>query len=783
MSIRIRPNSLFRWVIAWFIATALSLSFAQSTSAPQPAMSSQATPDLGDAAVEQRISALLQKMTLEEKLGQLTQFSGGQPTGTGTGHGDYKKMIAAGKIGSLLNVTGARETNELQRVAMTQSRLKIPLLFGLDVIHGYRTIFPVPLGLAATWDTELVERVSATAAHEAAAEGIRWTFSPMVDIARDARWGRIVEGAGEDPYLGSAMAQAYVRGYQGKNLSHPGAIAACAKHFVGYGAAEAGRDYNTTEIPERLLREIYLPPFQAAAEAGAATFMSAFSALNEVPASANSFILTQILRREWGFRGLVVSDWSAVRELMAHGIANDGATAARKALLAGVDMDMESKLYLDALPAQVKSGAVSMAAVDEAVRRVLRVKFALGLFKNPYAPEAGSPPALNTAHLALARAAAEESLVLLKNAQAAAGRPLLPLGGNIRSIALIGPLADSAADMLGPWAAKGDPRDVVTPKAALAEWAAAHGVELRVEKGVDIIGGSDAGISAAVDAARKSGVVLLALGESAGEMTGEAASRAHLDLPGLQQRLLDAVTAAGRPVALILFSGRPLALTPVVEKVSAIVQAWYPGIQAGPALVRVLTGQSNFTAKTTVSFPRSVGQEPTYYNHLNTGRPSLAVDLTRPPRSLEEKYVSRYLDEQNLPLFPFGFGLSYTRFEYSPLLLSSTSLSARRINSGAEALRVQVEMRNAGDHDGVEIVQLYVNQRGTSVARPVRELKGFRRVPLRVGESKRIEFVLGKQELAFWNLEMKKVAEPALVKVWVGPDSASGSSAEFQIVE
>jgi beta-glucosidase len=736
---------------------------------------------LNDAAIEARVSALLQQMTLEEKLGQLNQFSAGAPTGPGTGRSEYGQMIAAGQIGSFLNVTGAKETNVLQRIAVTRSRLKIPLLFGLDVIHGYRTIFPVPLGLASTWNPDLVEKTAAAAGREASAEGVRWTFSPMVDIARDARWGRIVEGAGEDPFLGALMAAAYVRGYQGARLDHPTSIAACAKHYVGYGAAEAGRDYNTTEIPERLLREVYLPPFRAAVDAGAVTLMSAFNAVNGVPASANQFTLDQVLRREWGFRGFVVSDWTSVKEVIEHGIANDGATAARKAILAGVDMDMEGGLYLNELAAEVKSSKVPVQVVDEAVRRILRVKFALGLFERPYVDEANARKTIDPAHVELARAAAEESLVLLKN-DARLGQPVLPLDAGVRTIALVGPMADNAGDMLGAWAGKGDAKDAVTLRAALTQYVAKRNLRLLYERGTDVMGGTDAGIVAAAEAARSADVILLALGESAGDMTAEAASRAFLNLPGLQEKLLEAVAATGKPVVLIVF-GRPLALASVSDKVQAIVQAWHPGVQAGPALVRVLTGEANFTGRLTVSMARSGGQMPLYYNHLNTGRPAGTADLTRPPWAGGQKFVSRYIDEQNAPLFPFGYGLSYSRFEYSPITLSTQSLSTRTLNSGSQTLRVTVEVKNVGGRDGVEVAQLYIRQRGTSVARPVRELKGFQRIALRAGESKRVEFTLGKKELSFWNIDMKKVVEPAVVTVWVGHDSQSGNHAEFTIRE
>ena len=578
-----------------------------------------------DPQLESRVEQLLKQMTLDEKIGQLVQYSVGAPTGPGTGRTDYKELAAKGQLGSLLNLTGAADTNAMQKLAVEKSRLHIPLLFGLDIIHGYRTTFPVPLALSATWDPALVERASRVAAREGSRAGVRWTFSPMVDIARDARWGRIVEGAGEDPYLGSALAAAYVRGYQGAKLSDPDSIAACSKHFVGYGAAEGGRDYNTAEIPVRLLRQVYLPPFQATVDAGGATFMSAFESLNDVPASANAFTLTQVLRKEWGFKGFVVSDWNSIGELIPQGVANSGAVAAGKALLAGVDMDMEANLYGPNLPGLVKSGVVPESVIDESVRRILRVKFALGLFDHPYTevkPDGIAPEDLETA-----RKAAEESFVLLKN-----DGGVLPLKANGKTIALIGPLADDAGQMLGSWAAKGSPKDVVTLRSALTKQVEAAQGHVLYAKGTDIMGKSDAGFSDAVGAAKKSDIVVLALGEDAEWMTGEAGSRAHLDLPGNQQQLLEAVAATGKPVVLLVFSGRPLVLNWAAQHVPAILEAWFPGVQAGPALANVLLGVSSPSGRLTVSFPRAVGQEPLYYNHFNTGRPADGVDLSRPPK-------------------------------------------------------------------------------------------------------------------------------------------------------
>ncbi|MFZ0704085.1 MAG: glycoside hydrolase family 3 N-terminal domain-containing protein [Candidatus Korobacteraceae bacterium] len=720
-------------------------------------------------------------MTLEEKAGQMTQFSIGTPTGPGTGLSDYKEMVARGEVGAILNMTGAAQTNAMQKIAVEQSRLHIPLIFGLDIIHGYRTSFPIPLGLSATWNPELIERVARLAAQEGSRAGIRWTFSPMVDIARDARWGRIAEGAGEDPYLGSAIAAAYVRGYQGASLSNPDSLAACAKHFAGYGAVEGGRDYNTAEIPERLLRQIYLPPFEAAADAGAATFMSAFEALNEVPSTENAFTLKTVLRDEWNFKGLVVSDYDAVAELIPQGVALDGATAARKAAIAGVDMDMESNLYRTELPALVRSGAVPQAVLDEAVRRILRVKFALGLFDHPYTAEnddAAKP--IPPASLELARTTAEQSFVLLKNAPVN-GKPILPLDATVKTIAVIGPLADDGAQMVGSWGGKSTAKDVTTLRAALEARLQSSGGRVLYAKGADLTGSSDAGFAEAVNAAKKSDVVIMALGEDANLMTGEAASRAHLDLPGNQEQLLEAVTATGKPIVLLVFSGRPLVLNWAAQHVAAIMEAWFPGVQAGPALVRTLYGDVSPSGKLTTSFPRAVGQEPLYYNALNTGRPANKIDLTHPPTNNEEKYVSRYVDEQNSPLFPFGFGLSYTTFDYSPATLSASSASATALNQGSESIRISAEVKNTGDREADEIVQLYIRQRGTSVARPVRELKGFRRITLAPGQSQRVEFTLGRDELSFWNINMKDVVEPAQVTVWIAPDSTRGTPAQFTI--
>ena len=737
---------------------------------------------LDDPIIELRITKLLAQMTLEEKIAQTVHFADSS-TGPGSPHTDYREQTAQGHVGSFENITGAAETNALQKLAVEKSRLHIPLVFALDVIHGYRTIFPVPLAMASTWDPSLVEQASRIAAKEASSEGIRWTFSPMVDIARDARWGRMVEGAGEDPYLGSAVAAAYVRGYQGARLDDPQSILACVKHFVGYGAAEAGRDYNSVEISEHTLRQIYLPPFHAAVEAGAGSLMSAFNSLNGVPATSNSFTLTHILRQEWKFPGVVISDYGSVAEAIPHGIATDGKTAARKAILAGLDVDLEGNVYSRYLADLVRSGAVPEAAVDQAARRMLRIKFALGLFDHPYTaePATSGKPQLDPAHVELARTVAERSFVLLKNGENG-GKSPLPLGPDVHTIALIGPLADSASDMLGPWRARGNAADVVTLRTALASRMQTAGGQVLYAKGTEILTAEDNGFAEAVAAAKQSDVILMALGEDSLWMSAEAASRAHLGLPGNQQQLLEAVAASGKPVVLIVFSGRPLSLTWATAHVPAILQAWFPGVQAGPALVRTLFGDVNPSGKLTVSMPRSVGQEPLYYDELNTGRPADGIDLTRPPRNHVEKYHSRYVDEPNAPLFPFGYGLSYTKFAYSPLELSTSQVSAGGLNDQTQPpLHVSTTVRNAGSRAGEETVELYIRLRGTSIALPVKQLEGFRKLALAPGESKRVEFTVGRDELSFWNIDMQNAVEPATATVWIGPSSIEGETADFII--
>lgn len=750
---------------------------AQNTIVPNP--------QLANKALNQKVDALLARMTLDEKVGQLVQYSFGTATGPEGAKESYDDLIAHGQVGSLLNVNDAGTANRLQHLAVDKSRLHIPLLYGLDVIHGYRTVFPVPLGLASSFDPQLAQATARVAAEEASSVGIRWTFSPMVDIARDARWGRIVEGAGESPFLGAAMAAAYVRGYQGSSLSNPDSIAACVKHFAAYGAVIAGRDYNAVDMSDLTLRQVYLPPYQAAIDAGAATVMSSFNTLNGVPATANPYTLTEILRKEWSFQGFVVSDWDAIGELVPHGVATDTAIAARKAIQAGLDMDMVSGAYHEHLAELVQSGAVPQATLDEAVRRVLRVKFALGLFDHPYVNSASAVVSVTPQRRALARKAAEESIVLLQNRSLESGTKLLPISNSAKTIALIGPMADAQDEMLGSWAGAGQAADAITLRTALEQRLQKTGGRLLYAEGTQLLTDSTAGFEAAKQAAEQSDLVVMALGEDASQMTGEAASRAHLGLPGNQQQLLETVAATGKPIVLVLFNGHPLVLDWAAKQVGAIVEAWYPGIEAGNALGDILFGDVNPSGKLPVSLPRAVGQEPLYLAQSATGRPASGVDLSHPPANSQEKYVSRYIDVPNSPLFPFGQGLSYTQFTFSPVKLNRTAIPANdvRNNPNANPIEASVEIRNSGNIAGTEVAQLYLQIRGASVEEPVRVLKGFQRVTLQPGESRQVKFPLGFTELSIINAKSKRVVEPAEYTVFIGGDSQATESAKFTVTQ
>jgi beta-glucosidase len=696
--------------------------------------------------VEARVNALLAKMTLAEKLGQLQQLDG---EGDGNFRPEHIDLLKKGLLGSTLNVRGAKRTNELQRVAVEQSRLKIPNLFGYDVIHGYRTIFPIPLAEASSWDPSLAERTSSIAASEAYATGLRWTFAPMVDIARDPRWGRITEGAGEDTFLGSAFARARVMGFQGKDYSAPGKVLACAKHYVGYGAAEGGRDYNTTDMSEQRLREVYLPPFHAAVDAGVGTLMSAFNDLNGVPTSANPFTLTKVLRGEWKFDGFVVSDYNAVLELISHGLAANTHDAADAALNAGVDMEMVSRSYNENGPTLLQEHKLAQATIDEAVKRILRIKFRLGLFEHPYVDEAAESGAILTAaNRAVAREVAGKSMVLLKNE-----RQTLPLNKNISSIAVIGPLADDSRAPMGFWSADGKDTDTVTALAGIRAKVSPQ-TKVNYAKGCEILGDSTTGFAEAVEAARQSDVALVFVGE-AKEMVGEAASRSSLDLPGKQMDLVKAVHATGKPTIVVLINGRPPTIGWAVDNVPAILEAWMGGTEAGNAMADILFGDVNPGGKLPVTFPRTVGQVPIYYNHMNTGRPPVA----------DVRWNSKYIDGPWTPQFPFGFGLSYTQFKISDPQLSATTI-------GPDGrLTVTVNVQNTGQRPGDEVVQLYIRDVAASMTRPVKELKGFKRITLKPGETQRVEFTLGPEHLGFYNREMKYVVEPGEFKVFVGSSS------------
>ncbi len=765
---------------------------AQSRSITAPSNKQLASPE-----IERKVDALVKKMTLDEKLGQLVQYSDGGYSGqaqtaeetanpgknpTAPHPVDAMELVSTGRLGSLLNTVGQERTNALQHAAVEKSRLHIPLMFGADIIHGYKTIYPMPLALAATFDTELVSSLAHISATEARTGGVDWFYSPMVDISRDPRWGRTQEGAGEDPYLGAAMARAYIRGYHQGDLSLPTSVAACVKHYAAYGAAEAGREYNTTDMSMSRLHQVYLPPYKAAVEEGAATMMSAFNALNGVPATANPYLLQSVLRDSWGFNGFVVSDYTAVMELRNHGIALDAATAAKKAITAGVDMDMMSHYYDAELPGLIKSGKVPMSVVDEAVRRVLRVKFALGLFEHPYS-EGKEVTAAVPEHRPLVRKAAEEAIVLLQNLVSEGGTTLLPLNKDVKKIALIGPLADDTGEMMGAWGMTKREPDVVTVKDALEQRMKQVGGSLLYAKGTEISGASESGFAEAIDTANHADVVVMALGESS-EMSGEAGSRAYLDLPGNQERLLEQVAATGKPVVLLVFSGRPLVLDWAAKHVQAIMEAWFPGTEAGNAIADLMFGDAVPSGKLPMSFPRAVGQEPLHYDQFPTGRPPVGIDLNQPPGG-DSRFFSRYVDVQNDALFPFGFGLSYTKFAYEGVAVSRHSVPLKEASSARtkNLVTVTATVKNTGEREGTEIVQCYLRNLGTSLEQPVRSLKGFQRVTLKPGESKQVTFNLGFAELSFFNNDGHPVIEPSDYTVWVGGSSTADLHDDFKVVQ
>src|ERR1700730_9073986 len=727
-------------------------------------------PQSTNDAIERRIDALLQQMTVQEKAGQVTLNDGDSL--------EVLERVKEGQVGALLNVLGAEKTNAAQRLAVEQSRLKIPLLFGFDVIHGFRTVFPVPIASASSFDPQLIEQAERVAAKEATAAGIKWAYAPMVDVARDPRWGRIVEGAGEDPYLGGVVGAARVRGFQGQNLGDPQSLVACVKHYAAYGAVEGGREYNTADISEQTLREVYLPPFHAGLEAGGATVMAAFQDLNGVPASANRHTLTDILRGEWGFNGLVVSDYNSVRELTIHGVARDEAEAAQMAFTAGVDMSMADGVYGKQLPALVESGKVPRSVLDEAVRRVLRLKFKAGLFEHPYTdPKRAQADILSPENLAVARRMAQESMVLLKN-----DKDLLPLDKGAKTNAVIGPLADDKANQLGSWVANGAARDAVTPLEAIkaklpnARILPSPGTDLELSgqhydsgatgaapapsSATGAVGSGGANrprsIEDAVSAAQKADVALIFLGEPS-NYTGEASARSTFELPGEQQKLLEAVAATGKPVVLVLESGRPLDIRWANEHASTIIQAWYPGSQAGHAIADVIFGDASPSARLPISWPRSIGQIPVYYDHKNTGRPSSP-----------DRWHTGYQFESKDPLFPFGYGLTYTQFKYGSLRVETPTISS------TGTLRVTAQVQNEGKRVGTEVVQLYLHDRIAPTSRPVRELKGFLRVTLTPGERKNVEFSVGANDLGSYDANMAWIVPEGTYDVWVAPNALEG---------
>lgn len=706
---------------------------------------------------DRKVEALLRQMTLEEKIGQLNQYTGDNAaTGPITINPNKQAEIKQGLIGSMLNILGTKYTRQYQELAM-QSRLKIPLLFGQDVIHGYKTTFPIPLAEAASWDLEAMELTARIAATEAAAAGIHWTFAPMVDISRDPRWGRVMEGAGEDTYLGSKIAYARVKGFQG-NLGDVTSVMACVKHFAAYGAAVGGRDYNSVDMSNRMLWETYLPPFKAALDAGAATFMNSFNDLNGIPATGNAYLQRDILKGKWNFKGFVVSDWGSIGEMVNHGYAKDNKEAALAAITAGSDMDMESNAYRYHLAQLVKEKKVPMALIDDAVKRILRKKFELGLFDDPFKfnNEEREQKALNNPeHRKVARAMAAKSIVLLKNEKG-----ILPLSKSTKTIAFIGPLVKEYKQNMGFWSVELPELDYT--KEIVSQWdglqnKVGKNTQLLYAKGCDIEGDNTEGFAEAIAVANQADVVILSIGERR-DQSGEAKSRSNLRLPGVQEELVKAIQATGKPVVVLINAGRPLIFNWTADQVPAILYTWWLGSEAGNAIADVLFGDYNPSGKLPISFPREEGQIPIYYNHFNTGRPA--------PNETATNYVSAYIDLKNSPKFPFGYGLSYTTFNYSDLQLS------KKVMKKNETITVSFTLTNNGKFDGEEVVQLYLKDQVGSVVRPVKELRDFQKVFLKAGASQKITFTIDKEKLAFYNAKLEWAPEPGAFEVQLGASSA-----------
>lgn len=707
-------------------------------------------------SIDQRVDELMKKMTLEEKIGQLNQYTGDNTvTGPLTINPNKQQEIKEGKIGSMLNVIGWKYTRQYQELAM-QSRLKIPLLFGLDVIHGHKTTFPLPLAEAASWDLKAMELSARIAATEAAASGIHWTFAPMVDISRDPRWGRVMEGAGEDTYLGSKIAFARVKGFQGNKLGDLDAVMACAKHFAAYGAASGGRDYNSVDMSDRMLWETYLPPFKAAVDANVATFMNAFNDINGIPATANKYIQRDILKGKWNYQGFVVSDWGSIGEMVAHGYCKDNKEAAEKAILAGSDMDMESNAYRFNLAQLVAENKVPMSIVDEAVKRILRKKFELGLFDDPFKfcnKERQEKALNNPEHAKIARDIAAKSIVLLKNE-----KQVLPLSKETKTIAFIGPMVKPKRINHGFWAV--DLKDVDSTY-IVSQWEGLQNkvgkkTKLLYARGCGVEDMSKAGFQEAVDVANQADVVILSIGER-WNMSGEAKSRSNLQLPGVQEDLIKELQKTGKPIVILINAGRPLIFNWTADNMPTIVYTWWLGSEAGNAIADVLFGDYNPSGKLPMSFPRTEGQIPIYYNHFSTGRPSINEDKV---------YKSAYIDLPNSPKFPFGYGLSYTTFSYSDLKLSKTKMTS------AETLEVSMTLTNTGKFAGEEVVQLYLQDKFGSVVRPIIELKDFQKIKLQAGESKTLTFVIDNEKLAFYNQALEFKSEPGAFNLMIGSSSS-----------
>ena len=713
------------------------------------------------------VADLMSKMTIEEKIYQTVQFtSDGTVTGPKSGD-NFITRIQQGKVGSILNATGAKETREIQRINLENSRLKIPLLFGHDVIHGYKTIFPINLGMASSFDPKAVELAARIAASEASSAGVHWTFAPMVDIARDARWGRVSEGSGEDSFLGTQMAIASVKGFQGDDLSKNNTILACAKHFAAYGAAEAGRDYNTVDMSERVLRDTYLPAFKAAVDAGVKTFMVAFNEIAGVPSTGSKFLIRDVLKGEWKFDGMVVSDYTGINELVAHGFAIDNKNAGELAMNAGVDMDMVGSTYMNYLKQSYDEGKVTLTQIDDACKRILDVKYDLGLFEDPYRysdEKREKATIYKPEFLEASLDIAKKSLVLLKN-----NNNILPLKTN-QKIAFVGPLVSDEFNIIGSWAALGDRTGFATSVKEGVTNYLKNVSNVTFDQGVEIQSTKRDLMQKALDNARNADVIVAIMGERE-NMTGEAASQTNIDLPGLQKEFLAELKKLGKPIVLVVLNGRPLTLTWENENMDAILEAWWPGTRGGDAIAQTLFGANNPNGKLPMSFPRNVGQLPLYYNHKNTGRPYLG------PTDPEQKYKSQYTDVGNSPLYPFGFGLSYTTFEYANMKISSAKIKF------GEKLKISVDVKNTGNYEGQEVVQLYVRDVVGSVTRPVKELKGFEKINLKKGETKTVSFEISSENLKFYNLDMKNVAEAGSFEVFVGENSNTDRKANFELVK